>query len=173
MHVGFYIHIEGIHFQNSILNLAEMIKSNCVNIRFFWHSMVLTMQWSISPMTVMKTPNSSYHEPFLSPYQLSGTDWVTRTPFLNCVKQAHSCECSDVCGFWFGWLGSVFWPFTVGKWAGVESLNAGTPRSCAAHSTNTLSFTGVRCLFKDTGFSGEANTSNLPGILHMIIIPVL
>lgn len=50
-----------------------MTQSNCIHIRFFffWQFMVLAIQWSVSPVTVMKTPKSLYHEPFLFPYQLS------------------------------------------------------------------------------------------------------
>ena len=49
-----------------------MTQSNCIHIKFFffWQFTVLAIQWSISPVTVMKTPKSLYHEPFLSPLSI-------------------------------------------------------------------------------------------------------
>lgn len=88
-----------------------MTRSNCIHIRFFfffffWQFMVLAIQWSVSLVTVMKTPKSLYHEPFLSPYQLSRQRLSHWNNFSDCVWQAHAC--SSVSGFWLNIRLSTF-----------------------------------------------------------------
>lgn len=98
-----FIHTEGTHCQSSLLNLAETTLPNWVNIRFFWQFTVSAKQWSVSSVTVMKTPNSLFHEPFVSPLSTVGTQAEPPDTLLDGVDQAQTG--SGVPGFWLAvWL---------------------------------------------------------------------
>lgn len=121
------------------------------------------MQWSISSVTVVKMPNSLYHELSFSLIHCQDTDWVTGSPSPNCVEQ--TCVYSSVSGLRFGCMVTAFQMFAAAKWIGVESLTARARRRHIVWASEFTHFTndtnGSHMIARDTACSENANTGTL------------
>lgn len=103
-----------------------------LTLDFSWQFTVLAMQWSISPVTVMKMPNSLYHKLFYSFVICHGIGWVTRTTFWS-VSNNHMNAHMYLVLTWLSFLFSWYWEDT---W--IESHNVESRRRRRSHQFPAL-----------------------------------
>lgn len=116
-----FIHIEGIHFQNSTLSLAEMTLSNYVNIKYFL--IIHSIGQAVIHIMCDSNENAKLIVPwvFFSPYQLSRhLPWIVLTKHI-CAQEYLDSDWLHGSGFPDAFSRNVSWGKITECWNWKEA----------------------------------------------------